>query len=252
MNKIPKIIHYCWLSGEEIPENLQRCIDSWKVHMPDYELMLWDMKSFDINSVPFVRDACKAKKWAIASDYIRLHAVYKHGGVYLDSDILVYQSFDPFLVHSAFSGTQVNLDIIERQIREGSTEAVGIEPAIFGAEPGHPWVKTLLDYYGKLKFENTISYYRKNIMPVAVSQISHDRFGFKYMPIYQVLKDDVHVYPPDVFTINTPPSPIKYSTHFCANSWMEHNRTDYTVSEKIKIFIIDRLIGRKNWERLRK
>ena len=27
---IPKVIHYCWLSGDPIPEKLQRCLDSWK------------------------------------------------------------------------------------------------------------------------------------------------------------------------------------------------------------------------------
>ena len=27
---IPKIIHYCWLSGEEFPADIKECIDSWK------------------------------------------------------------------------------------------------------------------------------------------------------------------------------------------------------------------------------
>ena len=26
---IPKIIHYCWFGGKPIPEDLQKCIDSW-------------------------------------------------------------------------------------------------------------------------------------------------------------------------------------------------------------------------------
>ena len=39
---IPKIIHYCWFGGSELPENLQRCKESWKKYCPDYEIRLWD------------------------------------------------------------------------------------------------------------------------------------------------------------------------------------------------------------------
>ena len=43
-----------------------------------------DGNSFDFNSVPYVRDAMKAKKYAFAADYIRLYALYTEGGIYLD------------------------------------------------------------------------------------------------------------------------------------------------------------------------
>ena len=47
---IPKVIHYCWLSGDPIPEMLQRCMDSWKKFLPDYEFVLWDLERFDIKT----------------------------------------------------------------------------------------------------------------------------------------------------------------------------------------------------------
>lgn len=34
---IPKIIHYCWFGGKEMPPLVQKCIKSWKEHLPDYE-----------------------------------------------------------------------------------------------------------------------------------------------------------------------------------------------------------------------
>ena len=46
---IPKIIHYCWLSGDPIPEKLQRYMNTWKKHLPDYEFMLWDKSRFFID-----------------------------------------------------------------------------------------------------------------------------------------------------------------------------------------------------------
>lgn len=52
---IPKIIHYCWLSGEPFPPNIENYINSWKSKFPDFEFKLWDKSAFDINSVPFVK-----------------------------------------------------------------------------------------------------------------------------------------------------------------------------------------------------
>jgi len=59
---IPKIIHYCWLSGEKMPEDTIKCMETWKKIMPEYKLVLWDKNKFDINSVVFTQKACKVKK----------------------------------------------------------------------------------------------------------------------------------------------------------------------------------------------
>ena len=64
-------------------DQLLTCINSWKEIMPDYEIICWDTKKFDIESIPFVNEACSVKKWAFASDYIRLYALYTEGGIYL-------------------------------------------------------------------------------------------------------------------------------------------------------------------------
>ena len=45
---IPKIIHYCWLSGDTFPEDIKKCIQSWKEILPDYEFWLWDTNRFYI------------------------------------------------------------------------------------------------------------------------------------------------------------------------------------------------------------
>ena len=36
---IPKIIHYCWLSGDPFPDLINKCIDSWHNILSDYEFM---------------------------------------------------------------------------------------------------------------------------------------------------------------------------------------------------------------------
>ena len=91
---IPKIIHYTWFSGDPFPEKLQNCINSWKEHMPEYEFRLWDMAAVkQIDSV-YLKESLKEKVWACASDYVRLYAVYYFGGIYLDTDVYIYKSFD--------------------------------------------------------------------------------------------------------------------------------------------------------------
>ncbi len=35
---IPKVIHFCWLSGETYPELVCKCIKSWELILPDYEI----------------------------------------------------------------------------------------------------------------------------------------------------------------------------------------------------------------------
>ena len=84
---IPKIIHFCWLSGDPYPEKIRKCMKTWKKVMPDYEIKLWSMETFDVSSAPvYVQEAVKARKWAFAADYIRMYALYTEGGIYLDSD----------------------------------------------------------------------------------------------------------------------------------------------------------------------
>ena len=47
---IPKIIHYCWFGESKIPPLIQKCIKSWKKHLPDYEFKLWNEENFNVNS----------------------------------------------------------------------------------------------------------------------------------------------------------------------------------------------------------
>jgi len=54
---IPKIIHYCWLSNDQFPEDIQVCIDSWKNKLPNYEFKLWDFNCFDKESSVWVKQA---------------------------------------------------------------------------------------------------------------------------------------------------------------------------------------------------
>lgn len=221
--QIPRLIHFCWLSEEPKSQLVLSCMKSWQKHLVDFEFAIWDKESFDINSVSYVKEACEAKKWAYACDYIRLYALYHHGGIYLDTDVFVYKSFEPFLGHSAFSAVEFHTNMFFDTIIEGKkgkdTDGLGIEAAILGAIPKHPWIKACLDYYKDKHFENSLDFMNSMKLPGIMAAISAEKFGFRYDPTFQILENKVYLYPHDVFSRPGPDSLIKYSSHLCAHSW---------------------------------
>lgn len=137
---IPKKIHYCWFGGAELPELAQRCIASWHEKMPDWEYVLWNEENFDISLAPaYVQEAYAAKKYAFVSDYVRLYALEQLGGVYLDVDFEVYNSFEPLLNNEAFAGY------------EGS-KRLPIMMGVLGSVAHGEWVSGALKQYDRRHF----------------------------------------------------------------------------------------------------
>lgn len=102
---IPKTIHYVWFGGP-IPENLQKCIDSWKEKCPDYEIVKWDTSNYDYKKHPYTRQAYEAKRWGFMADLARLEILYEYGGFYLDTDVELLQSLDELRYQEGFCGRE--------------------------------------------------------------------------------------------------------------------------------------------------
>lgn len=128
---IPKTIHYCWFSGEDYPIIIQQCLKSWKKHLPDYEFILWDSNNITLDN-EYARKAFKEKKWAFLTDYMRFKILFEHGGIYLDTDILLCKSLSPLLHNDSFWGRADN---------------GFIEPVVIGAIARHPMIYECLKYY---------------------------------------------------------------------------------------------------------
>lgn len=135
---IPKKLHYCWFSGEPFPEDIKRCIDSWKKFLPDFEWIKWDAEMALATNIPWVQQAIEQKRWAFAADAVRLYALYTEGGIYLDTDVEVLRSFDELLKQPYLFGYE-----------NGSKR---IEAATMGCEAGFAPVKAALDFYQKKDF----------------------------------------------------------------------------------------------------
>ncbi|MCH9661233.1 MAG: glycosyltransferase [Bacteroidetes bacterium] len=104
---IPKIIHYCWFGPNEKSEVAKQCIESWKKHCPDYELKEWNESNSKFLQNKFYKDAYRKRKYAFVADVIRVEALTKYGGIYMDLDMLLVKALDPLLKLDFFSGFEV-------------------------------------------------------------------------------------------------------------------------------------------------
>lgn len=214
---IPRIIHYCWLSNDPIPEKLQMCMKSWKEKLPGYEFKLWNFSCFDINSSQWVKQAFEAKKYAFAADYIRLFAVYHFGGIYMDMDVEVIRSFD---------------ELLNRDYILGYEAAKGIEAGVFGASKESLWVKKCLDYYENRSFILSDGRYNDTPLPIIMENcIKKDFIDTGVLSIFSpdYLTAKSYKTGKIVITSNT------YTIHHFAGSWKS--------SKEKCIVLIARFIG---------
>ena len=150
-NQIPKKIHYFWFGDNEIPPFEQACIDSWKRFCPEYDIICWDETNYDITKNRYMQQAYEAKKWGFVPDYARLDIIYQYGGIYLDTDVQVIQSFDLLLKLKGFAGFESK-----------NLVAPGLG---FGACAGHDMVRRMRDGYDNLTFKKEDGTYNLTASP---------------------------------------------------------------------------------------
>lgn len=198
---IPKIIHYCWFGRNEKPEKIKKCIESWKIHLSDYQIIEWNEDNFDYNLLTYTKDAYNAKKYAFVSDVARVKALYEMGGIYLDTDVMVYQNFDSILKHNCVLGFEMSNYIAT---------------SFMACVPKHYLMKDFYKLYLDLQF------YDENgniISGTNVSKLTNmlaDKGLIKNNKLQQI--DDITIYPTDYF------SPYNYA-------WEYSSKNDKTICE---------------------
>lgn len=230
-NMIPKIIHYCWFGGNPLPKEAQRCIESWKKHLPDYQIMEWNESNFDINSNQYVKEAYESRKFAFVTDYVRLYALVKYGGIYMDTDVEVLKSYDPFLHHTAFSGFENNNYV---------------PTGMMASKKGGKWVTELLEEYNTRQFilpDGTFDT-TTNTHTITQNMLSH---GLIQNNTYQDFPELVTIYPSDYFCPKDHADGVIKLTqnsvciHHFAGSWLPHS---IQFRHKLKL-AFSKIFGRK-------
>ena len=206
---IPKIIHYFWFGRKKMPRTFRKYIKTWKKYCPDYEIKLWNEDNYNINAIPFMKEAVKQGKWAFVSDYARLDIIEKYGGIYLDTDVELLKNFDSLLNYKGFAGFECS-DYVNFGIG-------------FGAEKNNPIIKEIKDFYATATFND--DFVKNCTCPVIQTNILL-KHGLKRDRTEQDI-EGFHIFPPEYFcpmnynqiydnlTENT------YSVHHFAASWFD-------------------------------
>lgn len=197
---IPKIIHYCWLSNDPVPDNLQKYMESWSKYLSDYQFIKWDFSKFDKNSSVWVSEAFDNKKYAFACDYIRLFALYNYGGIYMDMDIEVLKSFDELLE---------NRKIMAKE----RPDEMWIEAGCFGAEKEDAFLAKCLEYYKDKHFINSDGIFEDTPLPRIMAKVyEENQFDFT---LY-----DWHTFTnKSYYTGEIDTTKESYAIHHFAGSW---------------------------------
>lgn len=212
MSVIPQVIHCCWFGGKPLTPLAQKCIESWNKYLPEYPIITWNEKTFDVDSVPFTQEAYNCKKYAFVSDYVRLWALYHYGGIYMDTDVEVISDLDKFMNFQAFSGFE-----------QDNYMPTGIMAAV----PHHPWIHRMLEHYRGRSFFDPDGTMDLKPNVIFMTELAEKEFGLKRGNELQILKDDVHIFPNDYFcpmvweTREIKLTPNTHTIHHFAYSWKE-------------------------------
>jgi mannosyltransferase OCH1-like enzyme len=236
---IPKLIHYCWLSDDPYPDKTVECLESWKRYLCGYEFRKWDTKNFDINTVPWVKEAFETGKYAFASDYIRFYALYNYGGIYLDTDVEMLKCFDPLLSSKSFMGF----------------EYISIpEAAVIGTESKVTWIKTCLDYYTNKSFYYLNKTGKAVAVPIMIRAVLERYYRQSFFDNSQIQHfDNLDLYPCQYFS---PKNPYKnkidisdntYCIHHSVGSWCGGYRSK---TNRYTHLVLSSLLGKKFYDTL--
>lgn len=235
-SNIPKIIHYCWFGKKNMPNKMKKCIESWHKYLSDYEFIEWNESNFDINCNKYVKQAYESGKFAYVSDFARIKALYEYGGIYMDTDVKVFKSFN---------------DLLNNDCVLGFEQEEYIATSFIAVKQNHPLIKQFID-----KYENVNFYTKDNSIDLTtnvrkLTEILEEK-GLKRNGQYQII-DNISIYPQEYFspydygnclrgnTSNT------YCEHLFLVSWLPWSVKIKKVIKKICVHII----GKENMNRIR-
>lgn len=223
-----KYIHYCWFGDKPFPKLGQKCLESWKKYLPDYEIIKWSEENVDLNECPFIKEAYENKKWAFVADYARAKALKEYGGIYFDTDMEVIKNIDHLFKGNTFLG-----------IEDTGYVAVGVwyEKEANGALP----TKLLNVYQSMKKFDmDNIS---QLAIPILLSGVLKEYGLQEKTGGIQTLENDIYIYPREYFY---PYSYDRTNNIFTDNTCMIHyyDASWIPLKERIELNMV-RKIGKK-------
>ena len=235
---IPKIIHYCWFGGNPLPELAQKCIESWRKYLPDYEIWQWRenanplgkpsqqaganalfdrVMGFDVEMIPFTAEAYKQKKNAFVSDYARFWILHKYGGLYFDTDVEFIKPLDDIIERGNFMGFETDPDGENSPGRYAPRYCYSVALGLgFGMEKEHPFLKIMLDKYATMEYETPTFPWGKTIVAYVTEELC--KLGLRNVQGIQEVQG-ITIYPHEYFA---PIDVISGKLHITENTYTIH------------------------------
>lgn len=182
ISAIPKIIHYCWFGDKSEPEAVRTAIASWKKFAPEFKIKRWNETNCNVKANPYVYQAYLKKDWMSVSDYCRIAALEKEGGLYLDTDNFMQAPIGPLLIEPLVLTLQ---------------NAESFSGSFIGTIPHHPLISNLKQW-----FDAQTLYERRTISSLITEQM------YKMYPqwiaenVFQRSAEQFAIYPTNVLLID--------------------------------------------------
>lgn len=133
---IPKVLHFIWVGDESRRPDV--CIESWRLHNPDYEIRVWgndDYRHGDWRFKAQMEQIWQTGQLCGVADVMRWEILYRHGGFALDADSLCLAPIPDWIMQcTAFASWQNEL----------ATPGL-ITNAFVGTAKGDPFIAHLLE-----------------------------------------------------------------------------------------------------------
>lgn len=209
--QIPKVIHYMWLGGKEIPDSLKKCIESWQKFCPDYKIKKWDERNYNIEKNIYMKNAYETGNYGFVPDYARLDILHEQGGIYMDTDIELIKPLDDLLCQDSFCGVEkwqtLNFGGCSGAVKGSKAIKCFLdarEPLTFLDENGNP-DKNTCGYYDTrtaLKYGYCINGKEQMIMNMTI-------YPYEYFHPYDYMSGEVAI------------TPNTYSIHHFNGGWLD-------------------------------
>jgi hypothetical protein len=207
---IPKIIHQIWIGEIRMPLQFKRWSKKIIKFNPDWEHKLWTNVHIPeiIEDMPqLAKDKFKKfiseKQWALASDIIRYHIVYKYGGIYMDTDFVMNPK-------GSLNMLPLEKDLILTNmhgLKPSRPFRCRLQMCVFLASKNNPFMKQLVDNIGNQKYTLTdaggIPFEKYSCQYITTEYYLHLRQDYKgKLPLHYMNEDLTNLIPKNEIIID--------------------------------------------------
>ena len=134
---VPRIVHQIWVGPEPLPDEFASYVETWRRNHPGWEHRLWTEENLPTD-LRWPEALERIRHPAERADILRLELLWRHGGVYADTDLECRRSMEPEIGDAEFFTAYLKPKNVDK-----SSDRVN--NAFIGSVPGHPLLDRALD-----------------------------------------------------------------------------------------------------------